>query len=129
MLLAGGLGYGRGAAMTTGRADQIQAGLSAALAYYPATLLVTMIGGTLLAMSSRLVMLAWVLFLWAAIVAMLADTLQMPDWLRSLSPLQHTGRVPVADLDITAVVVMCLLTVLLLAFSTVWLRRRDLAAG
>jgi hypothetical protein len=71
---AGGLGYGLGAAMTTGRADQIQAGVSAALAYYPATLLVAMIGGALLAVSSRLVILAWVLVLWAAIVAMLADT-------------------------------------------------------
>ena len=129
VLFAGGLGYGLGATMTTGQVDQIQAGPSAALAYYPATLLVTMIGGTLLAMSSRLVMLAWVIFLWAAIVAMLADTLQLPDWLRNLSPLQHTGRVPVADLNFTAVVVMFLLTVTLLAFSTVWLRRRDLAAG
>jgi len=129
VLVAGGLGYGVSAALTTQRAGEVGAGLTAALSYYPATLLIGVIGGLLLAVSCRIVTLSWSLLLWSAIVALLADTLRLPGWLRDLSPLEHTGRVPVDDLDVTAVIVMAGVTLILAAVSTMLLRRRDLAAG
>lgn len=129
VLVAGGLGYGVSAALTAGRAGEVGAGLTAALSYYPATLLIGVIGGLLLALSCRIAALSWSLLLWSAIVAMLADTLRLPGWLRDLSPLEHTGRVPVDALDVTAAVVMAGASLVLATASTLLLRRRDLAAG
>lgn len=129
VLIAGGIGYGVGVVLTAGQLDQLGVGLVACLAYYPATLLVGMIGGVLLAFSCRIAALSWFLLVWSAIVAMLADTIRLPGWLRDLSPLEHTGRVPVGDLDVTAVIVMAAVTLVLAAASTLVLRRRDLAAG
>ena len=129
VLVAGGAGYGVSAALISGRASEIGAGLTAALSYYPAALLLAVTGGLLLALSCRLAALSWLLLVWAAIVALLADTLRLPTWLRDLSPLEHTGRVPVDDLEVTAVFVMAGVTLLLVTASTSLLRRRDLAAG
>jgi len=129
VLFAGGLGYGVSAALTAGRAGEVGAGLTAALSYYPATLLIGVIGGLLLALSCRIAALSWFLLLWAAIVALLADTLRLPGWSRDLSPLEHTGRVPIDDLDVTAALVMTGTTLVLAAASTLLLRRRNLTAG
>lgn len=129
VLIAGGLGYGVSAALTTQRVGEVGAGVIAALSYYPATLLVGGIGGLLLSLSCRIFALSWSLLAWSAIVALLADTLRLPGWLRDLSPMEHTGRVPVDDLEITALIVMGVFALTLAAASTMLLRRRDLAAG
>lgn len=83
----------------------------------------------LLALSCRIVALSWLLLLWSAIVAMLAERLRLPAWSRDLSPLQHTGRGFGVALDVTAMLVMAGTSLALLAASTLLLRRRDLAAG
>lgn len=129
VLGAGGLSYGVGAALTSGHGDVIGQGIAASLSYYPATLLVGAIGAVLLALSCRILALSWVLLLWSAIVAMLADTLGLPGAWRDLSPLRHTGRVPVDDLNVTAVLVMTGATLVLATVSTFIVRRRSIAAG
>lgn len=71
----------------------------------------------------------WLVLGWVAVVALLAETLRLPDWARDLSPLELVGRVPVAPAD-GAAVAGCLAAALAgFVAATAVARRRDLRAG
>ena len=125
----GGLGYDLGAALASGRVGTIGRGLTACMEYAPAVVLTAAISALLLSASLRIVAGAWAVFLWSAVVAMLADTLRLPAWSRDLSPLHHIGRVPFQAFDGRGAAVMAGLALVGIAGSVLLLRRRDLAAG
>ena len=47
----------------------------------------------------RLATLGWLGLGYAVVVLVLAEVLQLPDWLRDLSPFEHLALVPAADFD------------------------------
>ena len=90
--LAGGLGLGISNAITTHDAAQIWRLTGATLAYLPAAALVLALSAVLYALRPSLLWIAWLLFVFVTVVAVLGDTLQLPDWVKDLSPMSWVGR-------------------------------------
>ncbi|MBK8868387.1 MAG: hypothetical protein IPN45_10085 [Actinomycetales bacterium] len=71
----------------------------------------------------------WVLVGWVAIVAFLADALDLPTWARRLSPLDAVGRVPMDDPRLWVIAGFTVVAAILALVSTAGFARRDLRAG
>lgn len=124
-----GLGVGVGIWTATEDAAWVVEMAFGSLAYLPAIALCGAIAFALDGLSSRLAPLAWVVVVWAAIVAFLGGLLGLPKWLLGLSPLHHVPLVPSEQVEAMPLVVMSLLAAALVAVGLWGLRRRDLAGG
>ncbi|RCS79901.1 ABC transporter permease [Brachybacterium alimentarium] len=124
-----GLGLGIGLLQATGETSWLAVMPLAALASLPAIALAGAVTVALYGLRLRLAGVAWLLVIWAAIDTFLGDLLDLPDVVRSISPLRHVPLVPDADLDVSALAGMSVLAVLLVLVGLWGLRRRDLAAG
>lgn len=124
-----GLGLGIGLLQATGETSWLAVMPLAALAALPAIALAGAVTVALYGLRLRLAGVAWLLVIWAAIDTFLGDLLDLPDVVRSISPLRHVPLVPDADLDVSALAGMSVLAVLLVLVGLWGLRRRDLAAG
>lgn len=124
-----GLGLGIGLLQATGETSWLAVMPLAALASLPAIALAGAVTVALYGLRLRLAGVAWLLVIWAAIDTFLGDLLDLPDVVRSISPLRHVPLVPDADLDVRALAGMSVLAVLLVLVGLWGLRRRDLAAG
>ena len=124
-----GLGLGIGLLQATGETSWLAVMPLAALAALPAIALAGAVTVALYGLRLRLAGVAWLLVIWAAIDTFLGDLLDLPDVVRSISPLRHVPLVPDADLDVSALAGRSVLAVLLVLVGLWGLRRRDLAAG
>lgn len=129
VLLVGGVALGLGSWLSTGRPAGVGDAIVACLSYGPAVALVGAVAAILLSVSTRIVPLGWLMVVWSAVVALLADTLRLPPWSRGLAPLHHVGRVPTEQLDVAAALTMAMMGSILVLASVLLFRRRDLAAG
>ena len=126
---AGGLAVGIGAAVTTGDSSLIAEMLWALLAYVPAVGVLAGVAFVLWAWVPRLAILGWVGLVWSAVVGLLAQLLDLPDWVVSLSPLDHVPSLPAEGFEATGLVTMAAATVLLVAAGLVGFTRRDLGSS
>lgn len=124
-----GLGVGLGVAVATGEGAWVGELTLASLAYLPAVLLFGAVTVALYGLVSRLAGLAWVLVVWAAIVAFLGELLDLPDWARDVSPLANTPMVPDVAPTPGPLVVMAGLAVVLTGAGALGLRRRDIGTA
>jgi ABC-2 type transport system permease protein len=76
----------------------------------------------------RAAMAAWGAFAGVVLVGMLGDLLQLPTWVRNLSPLQHVARVPSAQLEWMPMVILSAITIGLTAAGLYGFRHRDIPA-
>ncbi|RDI49597.1 ABC transporter permease [Nocardia mexicana] len=67
----------------------------AALAYLPAVLVLLTFAVALYGLHPPYLAAGWAVYIAVAVIAVLADTLQLPDWVRHLSPLDWVGRTPI----------------------------------
>lgn len=102
--------------------------LESALAHLPGVVAIAALALLLYALRPAATGLAWVVVGWAAVVAILAETLSLPGWSQQLSPFELVGQVPVESADDVAVVALLVVAVVGPAVSAVALSRRDLAA-
>lgn len=128
-LAAGGMSFGIAAAVTGMDASVLGDGLGATLGYLPAAVLIGAVTFLLLGVSPRLAGLGWIVLVWATLVALLADTLQLPGWVRDISPLELTGDLPMTDLDPAKWLAMLGAGLLLGLVAAARISRRDLVAG
>ena len=77
----------------------------------------------------RLSRLAWVAVLWCAVVLVLADSVDMPGWLRRVSPFAHVPAVPLEDAAAGPSLVLLALAGVLVAGGLLLGGRRDVRAG
>lgn len=99
-----------------------------AAAHLPGVAAVAAIALLAYALRPSLVSVAWAVVGWSAVVAILAETLDLPTWARELSPFHLVGQVPVESADAGAVAGLLAAAALGIAVSVVALSRRDLAA-
>ncbi|MGH3358005.1 MAG: hypothetical protein ACRDO7_04330, partial [Nocardioidaceae bacterium] len=93
--VVGVLAHGVGVAASSGVAAEVVRMLGASLAYVPAMLAIAGLATALYTVRPSLQPIGWAAYAFAAIVATLGDTLRMPDWAMSISPMDWVGRVPV----------------------------------
>ncbi len=124
--LAGGLGLGISNAITTGDSSQVWRLIATTFAYLPAVALLMGLSAALYGLRPSLLWIAWLPFVFVTVVAVLGDTLQLPDWVKNISPMSWVGRVPLENTSVAAEVgaIVAALTLALLAMGT--FRTRDI---
>ena len=130
ILVVTGVATGLAAAGVTGDASLVGGVIGSHLGTVPAVLLELGVCAVLYGWAPRLTApVGWALVALMFLVANFADLLDLPEWLRSLSPLHHLAAVPVEEF---AVVPFLLLTALaggLVAVGLAGSRRREVVAG
>lgn len=129
VLAAGGLSVGVTMAISVGDGEVLGTAARAAAAYAPGVLLLLAGALALWGLRPWLSAAGWLVLGWGCVVAILGDTLRLPSWARGLSPLWHTGRVPLEDPSATALLVMSGLAAVLWLAAVALFGRRDLRAG
>ncbi len=125
-LLAIGAGEGIAYALTVSDPGQVPRLIGVAFAYLPAVWLVVAVVVLVIGWSPRLAAaLAWTVIGYCAVVALFADSFDLPGWAQRASPFAHTPQVPLADLTVTPLAVAGLLAAVLVAAGYAGLRRRD----
>nr|BFE73570.1 hypothetical protein GCM10020092_068710 [Actinoplanes digitatis] len=127
MLLTFGLGEGLAYGLTVSDAGQIPRLAAVALAYLPAVWLIVAVVVLVLGWLPRAsAALAWVAVGYCAVIALFADSFDLPGWSRRASPFAHTPQVPLDNLGVAPLLVIGLVAASLVAVGYAGLRRRDL---
>ncbi len=127
LLLLAALALGVGIWVGTGEASGVGTGVEVAMSFITAVLLCAAVALVLSAASPRLAGLGWGVFAVVMTIDLLGATLNLPDWVVDNSPFALVGRPPIEPTSLTAVGVMGLLALVLVAVSTAMFTRRDLA--
>lgn len=128
VVLAAGLGVGIAGAIAIGEPALVGRMTGAALAYVPALWVTGGVALALFGLLPRAAQAAWTVVAYAFVVVYLGGFLQLPEWLRSLSPFGHVPQLPAAELTAVPLAVLTALAAALVAGGLVGLRHRDLRA-
>jgi ABC-2 type transport system permease protein len=121
-----GLGLGLGFALATGDASKIGPFTWATTSLLPAVLLLAGLALLLYGALPRAASLAWLALLVCVVVMMFGEALQLPDWLRDLSPFEHLALVPAVSVDWAAALGVLGIAAVMAAAGQVAFLRRDL---
>ncbi len=124
--LAGGLGLGISNAVTTSDFSQVWRLIASILAYLPAVALLMGLSAALYGLRPGLLRVAWLPFVFVTVVAVLGDTLQLPDWVKNISPMSWVGRVPLENASVTAEVGALVASVAMALLALTAFRTRDI---
>lgn len=117
---------GLGAALALGEVSEIVSVLGASLAMVPALWVLAGLTLALVGWLPRWASVAWVAVGFVTVVGLLGDLLQMPSWLRSVSPFDHIPALPGAEMEWLPLAVLTLLAAVLTAFGLLGVTRRDI---
>ncbi|MEU5893709.1 ABC transporter permease [Streptomyces sp. NPDC047461] len=126
VLTSAGLGTGLAYGLTSGELDQVPRLLGAALAYTPALWLLAGLVIALFGLAPRAVTTAWAALAVCFVIGLLAQALDLPGWVRDVSPFEHVPHLPAADPALTAPVLLLTITAVLITAGLVGFRQRDL---
>ena len=126
VLAAGGFGTAVTYAVVVGDAGEVPRVFGASLAFVPAVWLVTGAAVALFGVAPRWTMLAWALVAWCFVVGFFGVLLELPQWLRDLSPLELTPALPAASFEIAPLVMLTLAAAALVTVGLATFQRRDL---
>ncbi|GLH99706.1 ABC transporter permease [Phytohabitans aurantiacus] len=127
VLAAAGFGEGLAYGLTVSDAGQAPRMVGVALGYLPSVLLVTAVAVLAIGWLPRAATaLAWTMVGYCAVVALFADSFEIPGWLQRGSPFAHTPQAPLEALTATPLVILAVLAAALAAGGYAGLRRRDL---
>lgn len=129
VLTIGGLGLGVGAAAALAEPGRILQMAGAALAMAPAVAVLGALAFALACVTPRWSLLAWLGVAVAVVVGLFAEVLDLPQWVRDISPLQHVPPLPAADLTIAPLVALGLVAAALVVTGLVGVRHRDMGRG
>jgi ABC-2 type transport system permease protein len=116
-------------AVASGDAEQIPRLVAASLVYTPALWLLTALGVAVFGLVPRWTAAGWVALILFVLIAMLGELLDLPTWVRDLSPFQHTPALPAATLRILPLVVLTAIAASLTAVGFGTFRHRDLVTS
>lgn len=126
LLLLAGLMLGVGYAVQIGDASEIMPLVGAAMTMLPPLLVLSGVGFALFGLSARLAPLAWFSVAFSVVVGLLAETLDLPQWLRNASPFEHVAAMPAESFAPLALVVLLAIAAALIAIGAVAVGRRDI---
>ncbi|WP_405653255.1 hypothetical protein [Streptomyces sp. NBC_00019] len=125
VLTSAGLGTGLAYGITSGELDQVPRLLGAALAYTPALWLLAGLVIALFGLAPRAVTAAWAALAACFVIGLLAQALDLPGWVRDVSPFEHVPHLPAADPALTAPVLLLTITAALITAGLVGFGQRD----
>lgn len=128
VLAAAGLGLGVGATAST-EDEPILRLLGAALAYTPAVWVPTAVAVALFGVAPRVMPAAWAIVVYAFVVVYFGPILDLPAWMRDLSPYNHVAAMPVEEFRPVPFVVLAALAGGLVLIGLAGFRRRDVGVA
>ena len=124
-LAAAGLGTGLTDGLLSSDAGEVSRLLVAAVAYAPAAWVLVGLAAALFGLAPRALPIVWAALVGCVVVALMGDSLRLPDWATQLSPFDHVPRLPGADLSATPLLVLTAIAAALVAAGLAGLARRD----
>jgi len=125
-LVASGVGTGVGLALTTGEPRELLRLSGASVALLPVPIALVGVTALLIGAAPRFAALSWVALAAIVAIALLGDVLRLPDWIRSVSPLDHLPQVPAGAFEPGAFAAVTVIGVLLVALGAAAFTRRDI---
>ncbi len=126
VVIAAGLGLGVGYALTTGDGSAVGTYLLAMLPYLAPVLVLSAVARLLFGVHARAALLAWVGLLFAVVVLLFGQVLQIPEWLQAVSPFHHLALVPAEDFRWSPFLALLVVAAILSGAGQVLFRRRDI---
>ncbi len=125
--VVGAVALALAAAWSTG--EELGGVAGAAADFLPAVALLGAVALLLFGLLPRLQPLAWVLYAGAALIVYLGDPLDLPEWVRNLSPFHLVGRPPQDAVDASTLVGLSVGALAVVAITFVGFRRRGVPQG
>jgi ABC-2 type transport system permease protein len=125
ILAVSGAGLGAGFFLATGERGPAWDVTWPVLQYVAPVLLLSAIGRLVFGLAPRLMVIAWVPLVLAAVVLLFGDLLQLPQWLQDLSPFEHLALVPAEDFRWTPVLVVAVIAAAVSVVGQLAFWRRD----
>jgi ABC-2 type transport system permease protein len=125
-MLVTGLAIGLGAAAQLGDAGQIPPVLAAVLVMVPAQMVLAAMTVLLVGWRPQWAPLAWLGVAVSTVVGLLAETLKLPNWIRTISPYHHVPALPAASFELLPVVMLVVVAVGLTIAGLIGISRRDI---
>ena len=129
ILALAGAGVGLAYAVTGGGAGQVPRLGLAGLVYVPAVWLLAALSVALFGLVPRWTAGAWVALSACFTIAMFGVLLDLPAWVRDLSPFQHTPGVPAEGVRLLPLAVLTAVAIALAAVGVGAFRRRDVVTA
>lgn len=127
VLVAIGLGEGVAYGLTVSDAGQVPRLIGVALVYLPAVWLIIGVAVLVIGWLPRTAAaVAWAAVGYCAIIALFADSFDLPAWFRDASPFAHTPQAPFETVTATPLLAIAAVVAVLLAAGFAGFRRRDL---
>jgi ABC-2 type transport system permease protein len=127
VLAAAGLGQGIAYALTVSDAGQVPRMLGVALSYLPAVLLPAAVAVLSIGWLPRsAAVIAWAVVGYCSVIALFADSFNIPEWAQRGSPFAHTPQAPLDTVTATPLLILGVAAAALAASGYAGLRRRDL---
>lgn len=124
---SGGVGAGMAYAVVTGDAGQFPRLVVATLVTLAASFVLIGLALALYGVAPRLQGVTWAVFAGLVVIGILAETLRIPDWIRSVSPFEQLPEVPARTVDAGPLLVLSAIAIVLAAAGWMGFCRRDLA--
>lgn len=126
MLVVVGFATGIGAAASTGEGAYVVEMTVAHLAHAPGVLVVLGIAALLFSLLPRAIGAVWVVVGYGLFAGTFGMTVDQPQWVRNLLPMEHAGQPPLDDISWAAVPILLVIAAGLAAAGLAGFRRRDL---
>ncbi len=126
VLAIAGLGVGVSYGIVRGDLGVVPGLLGAALVYAPAMWFMVGLTVALIGLAPRATAAAWGVLAACFVIGLLGELLDLPEWVKNLSPFDRVPQVPAADFAAVPLVVLCVLAAALGWVGIVGLRRRDI---
>lgn len=127
LMLASAVAIGLGYLSATGRADEFLPMMAAASAQWVAMVVLGAFTLALLGLGVRWALLGWLGLVVGFVVGFLGNTLDLPQWVRNVSPFEHVPLMPAEPFDATPLMILAAVAVALTAIAMFAIRRRDIA--
>jgi ABC-2 type transport system permease protein len=128
IMLATGAATGLGFAVVTGDFGQISRLIGASFAMTPAMLVLVGVTTVFYGISVRAAPLAWACLAAVLIVGLFASVLNLPQWVRNISPFEHAPTLPGGSIEVMPLAALTLLAAALIGLGVLAFERRDIDA-
>jgi len=125
-MVVGGLFTGLGYLAETGDGSQILPLLGASITMFVALAVLAGFTVALVGINVRWSIVAWASVALVLVVGLLSGTLDLPQWVRNISPFTHIPALPAASFDIVPVLILAAVALGLTALGMQAVRRRDI---
>jgi ABC-2 type transport system permease protein len=129
LMVASGLSIGLAHAIESGDRSVLGADLLAAIVRMPAVWVLVGVSLALYGLSRRAAPVAWAVLVATFLVSEIGPLLDLPQWVRDLSPYTHVPPLPGGEITAIPLLVMLAVASALVVAGLLTLRRRDLAVS